>query len=132
MPETNRRRVQLALTLLVGVALGGCAMIERDEAEDTEQLLAAAGFTLRPADTAEKLADLEQLQQHKLVRHDRGGEVTYVYADAAVCKCLYTGDQQNYDQFKNLQVQQNIAEEEEMAASENEQASMNWEVWGPW
>ncbi|MEM7021273.1 MAG: hypothetical protein AAF637_01640 [Pseudomonadota bacterium] len=132
MPETTRRRAQLALTLLVGLALAGCAMIEREETEDTEQLLAAAGFTMRPADTAEKLADLERYQQHTLIRREREGQVTYVYADAADCKCLYTGNEQNYDAFENLQVQQNIAEEEQMAASEAEQASMNWEVWGPW
>jgi hypothetical protein len=116
----------------LAVTLAGCAAIERDEAEQTEQLLAAAGFTMRPADTPAKLADLERLQQHKLVRHDHDGEITYVYADAADCKCLYTGDQENYDQFQRLQVQEDVAQQEMMAAEMNQQAAMNWEMWGPW
>ena len=116
----------------LAVALAGCAAIERDEAKQTEQTLAAAGFQMRPADTPAKLADLERLQQHKLVRHDRDGETTYVYADAADCKCLYTGNQENYDQFQKLRVQEDVAEQEEMAAEMNQQAAMNWEMWGPW
>lgn len=130
MPEIPSRSVLVGLCL--GVTLAGCAAIEREEAEQTEQMLAAAGFQMRPADTPERLADLERLQQHKLVRHDRDGVVTYIYADAADCKCLYSGDEQDYDAFQKLQVQEEIAEQEQMAAAMNEQAAMNWEVWGPW
>ena len=118
--------------VVLGLALAGCAAIERQETGQTEQLLAAAGFATRPADTPAKLADLERLQQHKLVRHDRDGEITYVYADATDCKCLYTGDQENYDQFEKLRVQEDVAQQEEMAAEMNQQAAMNWEMWGPW
>jgi hypothetical protein len=116
----------------LAVALAGCATIERDETKQKEQLLAAAGFQMRTADTPAKLADLQRLQQHKLVRHDRDGEATYVYADATDCKCLYTGDQQNYDELQKLRVKEDVAEQEEMAAAMNQQAEMNWEMWGPW
>jgi len=131
MSETTWLRPWIVgLSLAIGVA--GCAAIERHEADQTEQLLAAAGFQMRPADTPAKLADLERLQQHKLVQHDRDGEVTYVYADAADCKCLYSGDQKNYDEFQKLQVKQDVADQEMMAAEMNQQAAMNWEMWGPW
>ncbi|MGH6918148.1 MAG: hypothetical protein ACREJ0_10640 [Geminicoccaceae bacterium] len=131
MAETTWLRCTI-VGLGFGVALAGCAAIERDEAKQTEQTLAAAGFQMRSADTPARLADLERLPQHKLVRHDRDGETTYVYADATDCKCLYTGDQENYDQFRQLQVQEDVAAQEEMAAEMNEQAAMNWEMWGPW
>lgn len=130
MTKTWRRGVIVAAG--IALALAGCAAIERHEAGETEQMLAAAGFAMRPADTPAKLADLERLQQHKLVRHDRDGEVAYVYADAADCKCLYTGGQDNYDQFEKLRVQEDVAQQEEMAAEMNQQAEMNWEMWGPW
>ncbi len=131
MSETTWLRPWIVgLSLAIGLA--GCAAIERHEADQTEQLLAAAGFEMRPADTPAKLADLERLQQHKLVQHDRDGEVTYVYADAADCKCLYSGDQKNYDEFQKLQVKQDVADQEMMAAEMNQQAAMNWEMWGPW
>jgi hypothetical protein len=131
MAETTWLRRAIVGSALCA-ALAGCAAIERDEAEQTEQLLAAAGFQMRPADSPAKLADLERLQQHKLVRHERDGETTYVYADAAGCKCLYTGDQGDYDEFEKLRVQEDVAQQEMMAAEMNQQAAMNWEMWGPW
>jgi hypothetical protein len=131
MAETTWLRCSVAGLALCAV-LAGCAAIERHEANQTEQMLAAAGFEMRTADTPAKLDDLERLQQHKLVRHERDGEVTYVYADAADCKCLYSGDQHSYDEFQKLQVQENVAAQEMMAAEMNQQAAMNWEMWGPW
>ena len=131
MAETTWLRCSIA-GLALGAALAGCAAVDRHEAEQTEQLLAAAGFEMRSADTPAKLADLQRLQQHKLVRHERDGETTYVYADATDCKCLYTGNQASYDQFQNLRAQENIASQEMMAAEMNQQAAMNWEMWGPW
>jgi hypothetical protein len=131
MAETSWLRCSMA-GLALCTALAGCAAIERHEAGQTEQLLAAAGFQMRPADTPAKLADVERQQQHKVVRHERDGEATYVYADAADCKCLYTGDQASYDQFQKLQVQENVASQEMMAAEMNQQAAMDWETWGPW
>jgi hypothetical protein len=130
MPHTVSRSALLGLAL--GLALTGCAAIEREDTEQTEQLLAAAGFEMRPADTQAKLANLQGLAQHQLVRHDRDGAVTYTYADAADCKCLYSGDEKNYDAFQKLQVQQDIADQEMMAATMNEDDEMNWEMWGPW
>lgn len=131
MPETTWPRCSI-LGLALGLALAGCTAIEKHEASQTEQLLAAAGFQMRPADTSAKLADLERQRQNKIVSHDHDGEMTYVYADAADCKCLYSGDQENYDRFEKLQVEQNDAQQEMMAAEMNQQAAMNWEMWGPW
>jgi hypothetical protein len=130
MPQTLSRNALIGLAL--GMALTGCAAIEREDAEQTEQLLAAAGFEMRPADTPAKLADLQRLEQHKLVQRDRDGTVTYTYADAADCQCLYSGDEKDYDAFQKLQVQQDIAEQEQMAAAMNQEDEMNWEMWGPW
>jgi hypothetical protein len=131
MAETTWLRCSIAGVGLA-VALAGCAAIDRQETGQTEQLLAAAGFQMRPADTPAKLADLDRLQQHKLVRHERDGEATYVYADAADCKCLYSGDERNYDQFEKLRVQEDVAQQEMMAAEINQESAMNWELWGPW
>jgi hypothetical protein len=131
MAETTSLRCSIA-GLGLAVALAGCAAIDRHEAEQREQLLAAAGFQMRPADTPAKLADLERMQQHKLVRHERDGEAVYVYADATDCKCLYSGNQHNYAEFEKLRVQEDVAQQEMMAAEMNQQAAMNWEMWGPW
>src|SRR6266513_2331920 len=58
-----------ALLILVG-ALGGCAAIERQQAADTEKLLAAAGFQMRPADSAERQQDLANMPPHRIIARD--------------------------------------------------------------
>jgi hypothetical protein len=53
----------VVLALIIALPLAGCAAIQRSEAKDTEQLLAAADFQAKPADTPEKLADLRSRWQ---------------------------------------------------------------------
>ncbi len=127
----NERIVRLtcvtALAASLGIFLPGCGMM----VEDTEQMLSAAGFTMKVADTPEKLAHLETLTQHKLVHHTRDGKLYYVYADATVAKALFVGDEKAYQDFQKLQIQQNIADQNAMTSMENRDAYMNWNMWGP-
>jgi hypothetical protein len=115
----------IVMITVVGITLAGCAAMEKSEAVNTEQLLAAAGFKMKLADTPEKIAHLKTLTQLKVVPHDRNGKMYYVYADAADCQCLYAGNQEAYQRYENLAVKQNIAQM-------NEAASMDWDMWGPW
>jgi hypothetical protein len=122
----------LAIAAVGAAALAGCTMIRNYEANQKEQMLAAAGFTMKLADTPEKLAHLQTLAQRKLVPYPRNGKVYYLYADALSCKCLYVGDEKAYQRFQQLALEQRIADEEREAAAMNEQAAMNWGMWGPW
>ena len=115
----------IAVITVLGIVLAGCAAMQKSETTDTEQMLAAAGFNMRPADTPAKLAHLQSLTQRKLISHDRDGKVYFVFADADFCKCLYAGNQENYQSYESLSVKKNIAEM-------NEAAPMNWDLWGPW
>lgn len=121
-----------AIAAGVAMALTGCTMIRSYEANQKEQILAAAGFTMKLADTPEKFAHLQTLVQRKLVPQTRDGKLYYVYADALSCKCLYVGDEEAYRRFQQLAFEQRIADEERDAAEMNEQAAMNWGMWGPW
>jgi hypothetical protein len=120
----------LAFAMLGGLC-SSCATMEADRARDTEQLLAAAGFKVKPADTPDKLAHVKSLTQHKLVPHEKDGTVYYVYADATTCRCVYWGPEEAYQRYQRLATQQRIAEDQRMAAEMNEDAAMNWELWGP-
>jgi len=115
----------MGIITVLSIVLAGCAAMKKSEATDTEQLLAAAGFKMKLADTPERLAHLKTLAQLKVVPHDRNGKMYYVYADAAYCQCLYAGNQEAYQRYENLAVKQNIAQM-------NEAASMDWGMWGPW
>jgi predicted MarR family transcription regulator len=120
----------LSIAILSGFLIS-CAAIKAQNAEDKEQLLAAAGFKMQLADTPEKLAHLKTLTQQKIVTHEKDGKNYYVYADATTCQCLYIGQDSNYQNFQQLQLQKNIAQEQQMSAEMNENAAMNWGMWGP-
>ncbi len=128
----NRLGRMPALALLGAAAFAGCAMIERQEVTDVEQMLSAAGFQMKYANTPEKLAHLQTLTQMKLVPHTDGDQTRFVYADAKYCKCVFAGDQDAYRRYQALALQKSIADEQRQAAMMNEDAAMNWGMWGPW
>jgi hypothetical protein len=116
--------------IMLGGFLSACAMMEAQQAKDTEQLLTAAGFKMKLADTPAKMAHLKTLTQHKIVPHQKDGVVYYIYADAANCQCFYWGQEQSYQNFMLLQEQQNIANEERMTAEMNQEEYLNWDTMG--
>jgi hypothetical protein len=126
MITTKPRATRVAVAVFGFVwALASCQVIENEEAEDTEQLLAAAGFHMKEATTPAQLANLQAMTQRKIVIQDQDGESRYVYADAEDCKCVYVGNERNYDEYQRLSLKEEIAEE-------NLDASMDWGMWGPW
>jgi len=110
----------------------GCQTIRNNNALAKEQMLAAAGFQRKPAQTPEQLADVQGLPQRKLVPHARDGHLFYVYADAAACQCIYVGTENNYQQYQKMAFEQNLADEQEMTAELNNETSLDWGAWGPW
>ena len=118
--------------LVLLVLLSGCAAIQGSEAHSTERILAAAGFQMRMADTDEKIAHLKEFQQRKLIPQIKDGKQMYIYADADYCKCVYAGTEAAYQRYQSIAVQKQIADEQMMAADEEEDASMDWGMYGPW
>jgi hypothetical protein len=54
----------------------------------------------------------------------KANAVHYTYADPKQNR-LYIGGAKEYAAYQKLSLQQEIAEEQEMA-------SMDWDMWGPW
>jgi hypothetical protein len=128
---------QQAWTSIVVVALGlalvsGCAAMRREEARDKENLLAAAGFQIRPADTPEKIAKMNAMPANQMIVRNKDDHVVYTYADPLNCKCLYVGTPQNYSDYRRLALQREIAQDQLDAAVEEDNAAMDWGMWGPW
>jgi hypothetical protein len=119
------------LVTAVGLAASGCTYFRKEEADQTEATLAAAGFRMKPADTAKREAGLAMFPARKLVSRVRDGQPTYFYADPDFCKCLYYGNQQQYGRYRQLALQKQIAQEQTEAAEMNEDAAMDWGMWGP-
>jgi hypothetical protein len=125
----NRRTsIAAALVTICLVTLSGCATIRRHEAAGTEQLLAAAGFEMRPADNPERQGDLAAMPPFKIVARNRDQGVTYTYADPDRCRCLYVGGPKEYTAYQHLLVEKQIVQQRLWL----EQQQMDWAVWGPW
>jgi hypothetical protein len=118
-------RKAMMLALIVALPLAGCVALQRSEARDTEQLLAAAGFQAKPADTPEKLANLRTMPPRQLEARSKDGNFAYTYADPDYCQCLYVGGPKQYSAYQRLAVKKEIAQE-------RREAAMDWDMWGPW
>jgi hypothetical protein len=134
--QISNRLTTTAITTILGIALTACATTQQTEAIDKERMLAAAGFQMRLANTAEKMAHLNTLPQRKLIPHQKGDEVFYVYADAMYCKCIYAGPYKAYSRYQQMAVNKSI---EEMSASYAQQDNpmqavdtMDWDLWNDW
>ncbi len=118
--------VLLAVTGILP-ALSGCAS---SRVHNTESLLSSAGFhTVNPS-TPEQQNCYGSLPPNKLERLDKDGKAVYVYADQKT-GLLYVGNEQDYQQFQQLALQQKIANEQMQAARMNQSAAMSWGAWGP-
>lgn len=123
---------QLGMALAAVVTVGsGCAAIRKGDVDTQEQLLSAAGFQMKLADTPQRLQHLQTMTSQKLVPHTKDGKLYYVYADPEFCKCLFVGNEPAYQKYQQLAIQQKITQERLNAAAMNEDAAMNWGMWGP-
>ena len=109
------------------LAIVGCVS-QQTQVAQKEDLLAAAGFQVRVADTPQRLAAMKSLPPNKFVTRVVNGRPVYQYADPLVCRCIYFGTQQNWDAYRQEVFAKRIADENQMTAIMNQEA---WE-WGPW
>jgi hypothetical protein len=117
-------QVRSALILFaMCVAASACTPVQ-----NKEDMLAAAGFTLVPANTPQRQISLSSLPPHKFAHQVRNGAVVFIYADPTICDCLYVGNQAAYDRYRQNVFAKNLAGEQQMTAQINEG---EWDGWGP-
>jgi hypothetical protein len=122
-------KLLIALTLaFVGLDLAACQ--SQGDLIQQENSLAAAGFAVRIANTAERQAMLNRLPPNQFVRRVKDGVTHYVYADPG-CGCLYVGSQQAFNQYVSNQ-QLDAVHEQQMAVQDYYDAAWDWSAWGPW
>ena len=120
----------VALSLLPG--LTGCKTIERRGVRGTVDMLDAVGFSEWPASTPEQSDALRRMEPRKFKIVVKNGKTWYVYPDTTYCNCLYAGTETEYQSYKRLALERQIAREKLEAAEDREFDQMNWETWGPW
>ncbi len=114
-----------ALAVCAGVA--SCS----GPVQTKEDLMAAAGFKLVPANTPQRQASLAALPPHKFVHQVRDNVVIFVYADPTICDCMYVGNQAVYDRYRQTVLARNIANEQQMQQMMADMNQMDWSPWGP-
>ena len=134
--QITRHPKTAAITAALSIVLTACATTQQTGAIDNERMLAASGFQMKLADTDEKMAHLKTLPQRKLIPHQKGDDVFYVYADATYCKCIYAGPYKAYSRYQQLAENKSI---EEMAVSYRQASNpmqqvdnLDWNLWADW
>ena len=94
---------QVGALLFLAAALGGCQALEREQAAQTERVLAQAGFQVIHAESEAGRAELAALPPHRVVERSEAGKTVYAYADAELCGCLYVGGAEAYRKFGELE-----------------------------
>ena len=118
----------IAFWVLIGLlAITGCAS-QQQLVGQKEDLLAAAGFQVRIADSPHRLAAMRSLPPNKFVTKVVNGQPVYLYADPLVCRCVYFGNQQNWAAYRQEVLAKQLADEAQMTALMYQSA---WD-WGPW
>jgi|ERR1700733_7866365 hypothetical protein len=124
MKESTMLRNKSGLVLFAACA----AVAACNQVQNKEDMLAAAGFTLEPANTPQRQTLLASLPPHSFVRRVHNNAVLYTYADPTICDCLYVGNQAVYDRYRQDMLAKNIANEQQMTAQIEEG---EWGGWGP-
>jgi hypothetical protein len=121
-----------SITLLFATAaalfVAGCAEME---ATNTKSLLSAAGFQVRTPQTARQKEIYAALPPYKVERGTVNGKTFYVFKDEKA-GTAYVGRELEYQRYRQLAIQQQIAQDYYMAATMNSTWARGWYgAWGP-
>ncbi len=111
---------------ILTVLLISCASTKGSQKVDMEKLLDSAGFKKAVADTPEKLDQLKKLPQRKVVSHQEGDKIFYIYADVEKCKCAYAGGEEAFKRYQRLTRKSAISEKERREDLREQQRRMDW------
>src|SRR5437773_8343995 len=115
----------ILLALAAGIVLftlGGCASVG---STNTESLLSAAGFLVRTPETPRQKQIYAALPPYKVHRATVNNKVFYVYKDEKA-GVAYVGHEPEYQRYKQLAVQQQIAQDQYIAAELDRQSALQW------
>ncbi len=116
------------VALAAATFLAGCAEMG---STNTKSLLSAAGFHIRTPQTPLQKEVYTALPAYQVQRVSREDKVLYVYKDESA-GVAYVGREPEYQRYKELCIQQQIAEQYYMASQWNTYYSNRWYgAWGP-
>jgi hypothetical protein len=115
---TMARLVTTLMMIAAGIGLSACQSAQQT-VQNKEDLLAAAGFTIQPANSPARIAEMKRLPPHKFVRQTSGNTVVYLFADPSVCQCVYFGDQAAWSAYRSMVFEKQLVNQQQMIALVN-------------
>jgi len=129
--KTNTPYSDILIVIAIASAalfLTGCAEME---SANTTSLLSAAGFRARTPQTPKQQELYAALPPYKVEHATVKGRAFYVYKDEKA-GVAYVGHEPEYQRYRQLAVQQQIAQDYYMAAEMNSVYARGWYgAWGP-
>jgi hypothetical protein len=130
--KTQHSQLNLLLILFAAATtlfIVGCASVGSG---NTTSLLSAAGFRARTPETPKQQQVYAALPPYHVERATvKGKGVFYVYKDEKA-GVAYVGREQEYQRYQQLAIQQQIAQDQYMAAQMQADAAWGWYgAWGP-
>ena len=116
-----RRMVMTAIVLVAPFVIWACTITPEATADQVEKMLVAADFKYKTADTPQQMERMQALPQGQFIRHQAGGEVYYLYADAAGCKCVWRGDQAAYSRYRELARERKVDYKDSLYESQDQE-----------
>ena len=114
----------------LGATLVGCGSAMQQTANQQEELLMAAGFAKKPADTPEKMSRLRRVPLYEIAVRKKGDQPVYYYADPNVCQCIYLGNETNYQNYRRLLIERNMRTPPVAVTPADMEAEEEWGVLG--
>lgn len=129
MKTTEPNIVLLFAAAAAALLLASCAEMG---SANTTSLLSAAGFRARAPETPKQQELYAALPPYHVERATvKGKGVFYVYKDEKA-GVAYVGREQEYQRYQQLAIQQQIAQDQYMAAQMQADAAWGWYgAWGP-
>ena len=124
------KQILTLLKMLSAIALlavaAGCA-----STLSTENMLVGAGFKVITPKTAAQQQRLKALPPDKVTSVQRSGKTYYVFPDFANNQA-YVGGPKQYQAYRQLRLQKQMADEKLETAEINMEDQMAWDGWGGW
>lgn len=114
----------------LAATLAGCASAMQQTANQQGELLMAAGFSMKPANTPEKMSRLRRLPLYEVGVRSKGDQPVYYYADPNHCRCLYLGNEANYQTYRRLLIERNMYSGSVAVTPQDIEAEAEWGVLG--
>jgi len=112
--------------IILALFAAGSALFAGMGSSNAESLLTAAGFRVRTPETPKQKQIYATLPAYKVERATVNGKVFYVYKDEKK-GVAYIGREAEYQRYQQLAVQQQIAQQQYMAAELDRQAALNFD-----